>query len=276
MPPKVCIVIPCYNQGHYLKDALDSVERCDKSLFELIIINDGSTDDSTNNYLKELSHRGFNVVFQENMGLSGARNAGIALAGTEYILLLDADNMIRPEYLTRGIEVLDQDPHTAVVYGDAQLFGEQQDVWTVGSFNLQRLMISNFIDACAMVRKSVFRTVGLYDTKMRLGWEDWDLWLRIAFAGHDFYYINRVMFDYRIVNTSMSKMLYSSYEKPNSIENYIHDKFPSKMGHKWIINTYAGRFRKSPFRFLTKLILKAYFPDYYNKLLSKNKIRNGL
>ena len=172
-------------------------------------------------------------------------------------------------YVKRGVEVLDRDHDTAVVYGNAEYFGEKQGIWKPGPFNLQKLMVSNSFDACAVIRKSVFEKVGLYDESMKLGWEDWDMWLRIAFANYKFNYVDEVLFDYRVTSTSMSKTLYSNYEKPNSIENYVHQKYPEKMGHHLIVDHYTTRFRKNPFLFVTKLFLRGYFRKYYDRLLKK-------
>ncbi|WP_165761297.1 glycosyltransferase family 2 protein [Niastella koreensis] len=277
MGAKVSIIIPCYNQGHFLDELLDSIRDCNSDLYELIIVNDGSTDQFTNDKLRELKAKGYQVIFQENKGLSGARNTGIQAATGEYILPLDSDNKVRPAYLTRAIEVMDAAPRVAVVYGNAEYFGEQTGTWKTGAYNMQKLMIANFIDACAVIRRSVFDKVGLYDTNMKLGWEDWDMWLRISFAGYEFRYVDEVLFDYRVLNTSMSKTLYNNYAKPNSIENYLHEKYATRMGHQYITAHWVKRFRKSPVLFIAKLILMTYFPRYYNnKLLKKNKVRNGL
>ena len=277
MDPLVSIIIPCFNQGHYLEEALASLSHCEQDLFEVIIINDGSTDEYTNSYTRKLSESGYHVVFQANKGLAGARNAGIALAKGEYILPLDADNKILPEYLTMGIEILKAQPNVAVVYGDANYFGERQGIWKVGEFNLQKLMLYNYIDACAIIRKSVFDKLGLYDPYMKKqGMEDWDLWLRIGFSGSQFHYIEKPLFEYRVVKDSMIKLFVNNYVNPNSVENYIHSKYPDKMGHPWIVDLYSRRFKKQPILFITKLIIRTYFPSYYKKLLSKNKIRNGI
>jgi glycosyltransferase involved in cell wall biosynthesis len=274
--PKISIIIPCYNQGEYIEDALKSIEGLDNTLIETIIVNDGSTDRNTNEICRQLQEEGFHVIFQENKGLSGARNTGIAVARGQYILPLDADNKIRPQLITKSIDILDKQKDIAVVYSDAEYFGDQSGVRVVGPFNMQRLMLANYIDACAVIRKSTLEKVGFYDTNMKIGWEDWDLWLRMAFAGCNFHYLNEVLFDYRVLNNSMSRELYNNYKKPNSIENYIHEKYPSRMGHVYITNHFAARFKKNPFLFIAKLVLRTYFPNYYNKLLLKNKIRNGL
>lgn len=277
MHPRVSIIIPCYNQGHFIRDALSSLKNCDDRLIEIIIINDGSTDENTNSILKDLEGKGYNIIHQENKGLAGARNTGIDLSKGEFILPLDADNMVRPGYITAGLEIMDSQPDTAVVYGNAEYFGEQKGYWTPGTFNLQKLMLGNYIDACALIRKTVLNEVGRYDTQMKyMGWEDWDLWLRVAFAGYNFSYVDKVLFDYRILRNSMSKTLYRKYEKPNTLEDYINKKHPAKMGNEWIVNHYVTRFKNNPVLFFVKLFIRAYFPSYYQKLLKKHKIRNGI
>lgn len=272
----VSIIIPCYNQGHFIDEVLESVRGCNSGLYELIIINDGSTDQNTNDRLNQLKSEGYQVIFQQNQGLSGARNTGIRAATGKYILPLDADNKVRPAYITRAIEIMDADEAVAVVYGNAAYFGEKTGIWQTGAYNMQKLMIANYIDACAVIRRSALDQVGLYDTNMKLGWEDWEMWLRISFAGYTFRYVDEVLFDYRVLNTSMSKTLYNNYAKPNSIENYIHEKHVAKMGHQYITTHWVSRFKQSPLLFITKLIIMAWFPSYYNKLLKQNKIRNGL
>lgn len=277
MSVRVSIIIPCFNQGHFIDDALQSIAACKAPGIEVIVVNDGSTEPETNRILTDLSNKGTNVIFQTNKGLAAARNAGIRAAKGEYILPLDADNRIHEAYLTEGVNILDENPGVAVVYGNANYFGSKQGVWKPGNFNLQKLMISNYIDACALIRRSVFEQVGLYDENMKyMGWEDWDRWLAISFAAHNFFYLDKIAFDYRVGEASMIKSLYHKYEKPNYLENYVHGKYPAHMGHRWITNSFVTRFKKNPIAFLGKLILLAYFPRYHGKLLLKNKIRNGI
>ena len=107
MHPRVSVIIPCYNQGHFLRQALESVDQAGSALLEVIIVNDGSTDEATNDYCRQLQAQGYHVVFQENKGLSGARNTGIGLARGDYILPLDADNKIRPGYITESISIME-------------------------------------------------------------------------------------------------------------------------------------------------------------------------
>lgn len=277
MNPILTIIIPCYNQGHYLDECIGSFKEELNALTEVIIINDGSTSAETLSHLKRYEVAGFTIIHQENKGLAEARNTGIRHSKGKYILPLDADNKIRFTVVLKAIQLMEADESISVVYGDAEYFGEKKGLWKAGPFNLQKLMISNYIDACALIRKSVFEKLGGYDAQMKYsGWEDWELWLRISFNNHVIYYLEEIFFDYRYLETSMSKSLYKNYQKPNYLENYVNTKFSGKMGHRHIHSFYVNRFRKNPVLFVIKLCLISWFPSYYNNLLLKNKIRNGI
>ncbi len=276
MNSKVAVIIPCYNQGHYLSDALDNLNLLNHGSIEIIIINDGSTDENTLKVLADLKKQGFSVIDQENRGLSGARNAGIRASTAEYIILLDADNKIRPNFITRAIDYFDKNLQIAVVYGDGMYFGDETGIRKQGPYNLQKQMLVNYIDACAAIRKSVLLEVGGYDENMKEGWEDWELWLRLGFKGYQFLYIPEIFFDYRIRKNSMAKSVYDNKGRTNNIENYVFQKYPDKMGINYVVDFLIDRFKRNPLLFVFKLIMKAYFPGYYDKLLKTNKIRNGL
>lgn len=277
MTPRVSIIIPCYNQGFYILETLESLKKCDSSQFETIIVNDGSKDQSTIEILSNLKKEGFNVIFQENKGLAAARNTGIQNSSGEFILPLDSDNLIRPDFIGKALKMMDSDKSIGVVYSNAQFFGTKSGTWKPGPFNMQKLMITNYIDACALIRRKVLEEVGQYDTGMTyMGWEDWDLWLRICFANYKFHYIDETLWDYRVAQNSMAKEVYNNYQKPNHLENYIASKYPDKMGQNYIVEHIVRRFKSSPFLFLVKLLMRSYLPKMYFKYLERNKIRNGL
>jgi glycosyltransferase involved in cell wall biosynthesis len=199
----VSVIIPCFNQGEFLDDALDSLKKIDKEKYEVIIVNDGSDDPGTLEKFRELESRGYFVHHQKNKGLGAARNEGIRLAKGNYILPLDSDNKIRPIYIDRGIEILDMHPETGVVYGDVQRFGDSDRLIIVQEFNPVRLLMENTIDACALFRKEVWEQVGGYEENM-VGYQDWAFWLAIAATENwGFYHIDDVVFDYRIRSGSM-------------------------------------------------------------------------
>ena len=273
--PPLSVIIPCYNQGNFLKDALHSLASCNPELFETIIVNDGSTDVNTIEYLHSLKEKGWQVIFQKNSGLGHARNTGILHAKGAFILPLDADNKVYPDYMLKGLERLQADEEVAVVYAKARYFGDKSGVLAPGPFNLQRLMLGNYIHACAIIRKSVIEKIGFYDNMEIMGYEDWDLWLRIAFSGYKFSYIDEVLFEYRVTKSSMMRTLNADIQRQNEIEQYFMNKYPDKLSFETVQNYFVFKMKKNPFRFFYKLILQKYFPAYYTRLINENKIYRG-
>jgi glycosyltransferase involved in cell wall biosynthesis len=201
----VSIIIPCFNDGKYLREAVQSVvQHPDQTAYEIIIVNDGSSDSLTLEVLRELEREGFRVIHQGNRGLGAARNTGIKASRGSYILPLDSDNKIRPDYMTAGVRVLESHPRLGVVYSDAEYFGAKTGRWNVAELSFSRLVQGNYIDACAVFRRNAWEEVGGYDEAMPvMGWEDWDFWLRVALKNWGFCHINEVLFDYRVREKSM-------------------------------------------------------------------------
>ncbi|TAF51250.1 MAG: glycosyltransferase, partial [Oscillatoriales cyanobacterium] len=211
--PAVSVIIPCYNQGEFILEAIASVQRCPEfgadgttPLYEIVIVNDVSTDPLTLKVLEYLRSKGLTVIHRAvNGGLSAARNTGIERSRGRYLLPLDADNRIEPDYITRAIAIFDANPAIGVVYGDVRYIGDKTGTLEVPEFDLNRLCIGNYIDACAVIRRELWQECGGYDTNIpdRLGYEDWDLWLTAAAKGWKFHHEPAVLFDYRVRNNSM-------------------------------------------------------------------------
>src|SRR5438477_8493436 len=157
---KVSIIIPCYNHGAMLREAFASIEQArNENVVEVIIVDDGSFEAETTRILNEVAEAGHCVVAQPNRGQSAARNAGIRLAKGEFILPLDSDNRLRDVYLNEGVSLLKNNPSIGVIYTDAMYFGGRTDYWHVPDFNLLSLIRTNFIDACALYRKKLWKEV---------------------------------------------------------------------------------------------------------------------
>jgi glycosyltransferase involved in cell wall biosynthesis len=201
----VSVIITCYDLGEFLQEAIDSVLPDVRSgRAELIVVDDGSKDPRTLKVLDELDVREFRCIRQVNQGLAMARNNGIAVSNGDLIIPLDADNRLRPAFIPKAIEIMSTRPDVDVVHGDMQQFGDVSGIKHVGDFDPARLLVGNYIDACACIRKQKLLAVGGYDHTMPcMGWEDWDLWLRLWISGSRFHYIPEPLFDYRVRGGSM-------------------------------------------------------------------------
>jgi glycosyltransferase involved in cell wall biosynthesis len=201
---KVSVIMPCFNHGEFLPEAVASVITIKREDIELIVVDDGSTDERTRKEMDALSGQGIKVIRQNNKGLAAARNAGVLASQGEYLFPLDADDRLRSGWIERGIEILDSNPQVGVVYGDAQCFGTRTDRWHVGPFDPERLLDWNFIHASALFRRSIWEQNSGYDGTMPVqGLEDWDFWLGALEHGWRFAYVPEVFFDYRRAEQSM-------------------------------------------------------------------------
>lgn len=195
--PKISIIIPCFNQGIYLNEAVESVLNQSFDDFEIIIVNDGSTDDFTNKLLATYEKPKTKVIITKNNGVSMARNIGISNATGEYILPLDADDKIGTTYLEEAVKVLDQRKDIGIVYCDAEFFGNNNQKWKLAEYSLNEILISNCIFCSGVFRKEDWLKVNGYKAQMEEGWEDWEFWLSLIENGAGVYKIPKVLFYYR-------------------------------------------------------------------------------
>jgi glycosyltransferase involved in cell wall biosynthesis len=202
----VTVVIPCFDSGQFMLEAVASFERVAAPNYELVIVNDGSKERRTLEILKILKDAGYFIIDQENQGLSAARNAGIRSAAGRYILPLDADNRLRAGFIETAVKILNSMPDVGVVYGFRQFFGLKNNVDEVPEFDLDELLTFNYIDACAVFRKQTWADCGGYDQKMS-PLEDWDLWIGASEKAWKFHRLQQITFDYRVRPESLISMV---------------------------------------------------------------------
>lgn len=201
--PKISVIIPCYNHGAYIDEAVESVLDQTCRDIEVIIVNDGSTEESTNRLLDGYSKPRTTVLAIPHQGLAAARNAGIKESHGEYILPLDADDKIGSRYAEEAVKVLDGDANTGIVYCEAEMFGERAGRWDLRAYSLREELIENQIFCSAFFRKQDWEAAGGYNANMLYGYEDWDLWLSIIEMGRSVHKLSDVHFFYRIRKDSM-------------------------------------------------------------------------
>ncbi|MEN9342193.1 MAG: hypothetical protein RIQ54_449, partial [Candidatus Parcubacteria bacterium] len=188
----VSVIIPCFNGSEYIGEAVQSALNQTYKNVEVIVVDDGSTD-GTGEIVKNIQkdHLNLKYIYQENGGISSARNAGIKSALGKYIALLDSDDIFLPKKLERQVQYLQKNPQCDVVYCDIWHFYEEtpdelRDLqYTYYSRNeiLPQLLRKNFINPLSVVaRKNVFEKYGYFNCSFKKS-EDWECWLRWAYAG---------------------------------------------------------------------------------------------
>ena len=220
--PLVSVIVPCYNQAIFLPEALDSVLAQKFDDWECIIVNDGATDDTeaVGQQYAEKDTR-FKYVKQTNVGLAAARNFGIAQSAGEFVLPLDADDSIHPDYLQKAVDEFNNDKSLKLVYCNARKFGAQNSKWHLPDFDYFTLLTGNIIFCSSIYKKGDFIAAGKYDETMRMGLEDWDLWIRLLDEKSKVKKLAGEYFFYRIKDTSMNTILSSTAD---DIKYYIYLK----------------------------------------------------
>lgn len=240
--PKVSVIIPVYNQGKFLSDAIESVIAQTYKDVEIVCVNDGSTDNSKE-IIESFVNKHNNILFlneTENKGVINARNIAIDLSKGEYILPLDADDSIEPTYIEKAVKILDKNPKVGIVYCKAKLFGTKNEYWDLDDFDKSDFLYKNCIFCTAMFRKKDFINVGKYKNYMKFGCEDYDLWISLIEHGFEVYRIDEILFNYRqhngISRTTINKInnnkVWAALIK-NHIDFYLQDSQFMDRFHKY-------------------------------------------
>ena len=184
---RVSIVIPNHNLGRFVSEAIDSALSQTHSDVELIVVDDGSTDDSLARIRAHPSHESgaFRLLEQANGGVSRARNHGARLAQGQFLVFLDADDVLLPEYVERCLATLRATPSpVAYAYTQMRLFGAVDSLHPSAPFSRRAILRGNVVNASAMIRKFVFDEVGGFDPDFTQGHEDHELWVRMLAHGY--------------------------------------------------------------------------------------------
>ncbi|PSO91469.1 MAG: glycosyl transferase family A [Cyanobacteria bacterium QS_3_48_167] len=209
--PKVSVIIPAYKAITYLPETMEDVLSQTFDNFEVIVVNDGSTDE-TEQWVSQIADSRVKLISQENRGLAGARNTGINHARGKFIAFLDADDLWDPTKLEKQVRILEENSEVGLVYTWVAYIDEQGkstgrvfknqaegDVW-------KELIEHNIVEcgSVAMVRRYCFETCGVFDRNLGSFVEDWDMWLRIA-SRYAFKVIKEPLVYYRQLPMSASR-----------------------------------------------------------------------
>ncbi|TDS11099.1 glycosyltransferase family 2 protein [Sphingobacterium paludis] len=177
--PLVSIVIPCYNAEKTIHETLNSVLLQTYNNIEIIVVDDGSTDGSLKAIDSFLAGQlKVRIITQHNCGQSKARNNGMYACDGEYVMFLDADDMLAPAYVSECVDVFQSFPETLLVYSDVQLFERETGKLHLDTFILRQFLLRNCIPSFCMLRTEQIKEAGGFDETMRNN-EDWECWIRI-------------------------------------------------------------------------------------------------
>lgn len=215
--PRVSIIIPCYNLGRYIEEALDSILNQTFQDFEVIIVDDGSTDEETRRILQGIHEKKTRIYFKENGGVSSARNFGIKESKGEYICCLDSDDRYHPDFLEKCVSLFEESSEKlGIITTWTRIFGKKSGSWKTSEYKPEHIGFANGVHTASMFKKLAWEECGGYNEKMS-GYEDWDLWVGIVGEGYSWDVIPEELFLYRVREGS-------KVTKSNRIQGELYSK----------------------------------------------------
>jgi len=271
MNPKISVIITCYNYGAFLEDAVSSVLDQTFKDFEIIIVNDGSTDKNTLDTLDRIKNKYPEIVIihQKNGHISNARNNGIKASRGEFYMTLDADDTIAPTMLEECFNYIVKNENIGFVYTHVRFFGRVNFIWRNLEYNFYDLLFFNQPTVCALVRRKAWEEAGGYDENMKTGYEDWEFWINLGKNGWHGKLLNKALFNYRKHGISF---IYSADLNGKKNISYIKEKHKDiyseaemiKLRRQWKSENLIIKFYKKIIRELSTVKLKLYLAGLLN------------
>ena len=241
--PEFSVIIPLYNYASLVVEALEFVRNQTLPTLDLMIVDGFSTDDSLHvarNWARQHADRFNRIVLlknRANYGLGFCRNSGFDIADTPYVLPLDADNRLLPTCCEKLLEVIETNV-VAYVYPTIQHFGVSTERMSNVPYDPQKFVAGNYVDAMALISKEAWAMVGGY-VHVQHGWEDYDLWCKMAEMGLSGAWCEEVLAEYRVHEQSMMKT------NTMAGDNYRRLNIGYAKRHPWVSLVHTHMMRRS-------------------------------
>ncbi len=263
----VSIVISCYNYGQYVGKAINSALNQTQKPLEVIVINDGSTDDSLEQIKKYTSR--IQIIDKKNEGVIVTKNIGLNLVKGEWIIFLDADDYLDKTYIEKCLKLARMD-NLDMVYTDMQLFGAKKEVFRAWVYSAKRLKKGNYIHNSALMKTQKVKQIGGYKIEMSGGYEDWELYLSLLDIGVTAAVVSEPLLFYRQHEVNSRNML--AQEKGEAFMRKAQSLHPSLYNMRYKIGARSAELYNQH-RSKVKYI-KIFWPPTWVRQTKLHKIRN--
>lgn len=268
MKSKVSIIIPCYNNKNTIYQTVESVYNQTHKNIEIIVIDDGSEEDIENEINFFNTNDNFYYEKIKNSGVSFARNLGVKKASGDFLLFLDADDLIDSTYIEKCLSSYENDNNLKIVYSEARFFDAEESKWDIPKYDgLKRLLIGNCIPVCAIIKKEDFEKANGFDTNLDF-YEDWDLWISILKNGGTVHQIKEELFFYRKHKIEKS----ASDKATKNKKTHAHNRLKIYAKHVELYDTYFNNFEYlflSQFKF-KEIVDRNYYLENKLKKIESN------
>tara|TARA_B100000886_G_scaffold340197_1_gene308374 strand:- start:6126 stop:7007 length:882 start_codon:yes stop_codon:yes gene_type:complete len=260
----ISVIVPCFNSGKTIKRTINSIKNQSWDKKEIILVNDGSNDKETLEILNSFKNDSLvKLINQKNKGLSAARNKGVKFSKGDYLFFLDSDDWIEENALEELFFNIQNERKSSYVFSDCFLEGESKGT-REKIFNLFEQMFINQIPYSIFIPRKVFIENGFYDENMKLGYEDWELNIRLASKKVLGKSISKPLFHYNVSNSGM--LISKSILNHIKIWKYIKSKNKNFYKFKNIVNVfYKWRLEESNYPLILVFIwylMLNYLPEF--------------
>ena len=234
---KVSIIIPFYNHGKFIKECLSSAVKQTYTNIEIVIVNDGSNKENVDLLRQAVKpYENVKIIHQENQGPCSAKNNGVSKSSGEWLLFLDSDNILYPDFVNKGVDIISQDKTINWIFGDFEYIGNKTGKKTQGIPDSKKAVFMSPVDNCILIKKKIFNEIGQFDIKLnRLGLEDWDMIISLIERKEKYHKINDITFKYRVVDNSRTNL--EANKQLDEIKKYIATKH-----YSFILDNYENLF----------------------------------
>ncbi|WP_051940202.1 glycosyltransferase family 2 protein [Stenoxybacter acetivorans] len=251
MHPLVSVIIPFYNNEATLAETLHSALNSTYQQLEIIVIDDGSKQ-SPQAIIDRINSPKIRLLSQVNRGLAGARNAGVQIARGEFLLFLDSDDLIEPTYISKAVNILQDNPRVKLVSCWVTEFNERgENHWQTTEPSISRLLWQNYLACSNLLRKADFDALGGCDENLTVC-EDWDLWIRLLQHDEELHIIPERLFRYRrhgAEHLSLTNAHFKNRDKQQQAFQKIYHKhavriiehFGNPGAYQWLFQNYLQR-----------------------------------
>ena len=225
----ISVIITSYNFVDFLPECINSVLSQKHQDFEIIIVDDGSTDVKTVDYLNSLNNPKINIQLKKNEGVSIARNFGAALSKGEYLIFLDGDDKLHENYFLQAIQAFENNKTLNYIFSDLYEFGERDNKVYFEDIKIKNLLLYCGSHVSAIITKSLWLKSNGFSTDFKEGWEDWDFLIRLHSAGLNAHKLIEPLFYYRIRKNSRTEISHLYHNKKleqllfkNNMDAYLY------------------------------------------------------
>lgn len=270
----VSIIIPCYNSERTVLETIESALIQTYTNLEIIVVDDGSTDDSL--YLvqkKAIDYQNLFIYAKDNEGLPATRNFGFTKSKGDYVVFLDSDDLLSETFVSECMKVIEQDPSLSMVCTQADFFERETGLCVHPEYSFKLLLMKNCFTATALINSKYFKEVGMYDHKLKFA-EDWELWIRLLKKYPNTHRIEKTLFHYRKRHSKDSMTdtnIRDSKKKENEATLYIYNKHYDLYSQYGLDMTSLLHSHVDVDKFKNKYY-NVWYRKFFYKYLSKKKL----